>query len=191
MLDQALDALSLPEVLAVPLLPGKTYDLKANTFLADSSRLTETFHVSTSSSPAGLALMALYWIWSSPLTVISPPKGLILCDSSTALVCTGSIAKGEWFSEVFGSRHNSASAVTLISYEPLSPARSQPPNLLFQPVEVYRVSSYLPPRIASPVPLIPTQGEELVFRENLQEPISAYTQAQATHPSPSCQPRHL
>jgi len=40
-LDRALDTQSLPQALAVPLLPGRTWHLKSNTFLADSSRLKE------------------------------------------------------------------------------------------------------------------------------------------------------
>jgi len=58
-------------------------------FLADSSRLTEILHVLNFSAPVGLVLTVLYWIWSLPLVVISPPKALILRDPSTPLAYTG------------------------------------------------------------------------------------------------------
>ena len=47
-LDRALETLSLPTQSALPLLPGQAWHLKAFTSLANSSRLAEILHISTS-----------------------------------------------------------------------------------------------------------------------------------------------
>ena len=103
------------QALAVPSLLGQTWHLKSNTFLADSSRVTEILQVFTHSSPTGIVLLVVYQVWSLPLAVISPPEGLILHDPSPPQIYTGSMVTEEWFPEIFGGLHDTASLVTLIS----------------------------------------------------------------------------
>ena len=165
------------QALAVPSLLGQTWHLKSNTFLADSSRVTEILQVFTHSSPTGIVLLVLYRVWSIPLAVISPPKGLILHDSSPPQIYTGSMVTEDWFPEIFRGLHDAASLVTLMSSSGRAsrssavPAAQSSLSTLPTTVEVYRVTSFLPPsllcgsgfprepRLSSPVPLLPSVGD--------------------------------